>query len=267
MATPDDVLDVAAAEIGSTDGGKYFHHFGEADLGPYCVAFGRYCPDVAGTYLPWYHWYAFDTTDQAELGPWYLDKHDVFRGAGVCFDWDWDGLGDHFGFVESVQDWGLCTIEGNTSGGRVARQQRVWANVTCGCAIPYDGAPPARVPLDVDGACGHKTVKEWQRQMGTDPDGVISNQLWHNDQYRRCVWAIEHYWLDYQDYAYQGSSLVRAVQRRLGIDADGDWGPGTTRALQRQLKAWGYYTGRIDADFGELSVKALQESLNDRRWE
>ena len=266
MATVADVLAVARAELGNTRGAKYFNYFGEADLGAWCVAYARYVEHKAGCPIPWPYWFAWDSTDKPILGSAYRSKWDLQPGEALGFDWDTDGLGDHVGVVTSVHDWGCCTIEGNTSYGVVKEQQRVWDNITCGIHPPkLDGSVEPTV-LDDDGACGHATVREWQRQMGTDPDGVVSNQLWHNDQYRRCVWAIDHYHLDYQDYAYQGSSLVRAVQRRLGIGVDGDWGPGTTTALQRKLKEWGYYSGKLDRDFGEGSVKALQRSLNDGRW-
>jgi hypothetical protein len=57
--------------------------------------------------------------------------------------------------------------------------------------------------------------------MGTGSDGVISDQLAAHDRFRRSVWAVEH------GNGRKGSALVRAVQRRVGANVDGDWGENT----------------------------------------
>lgn len=53
-----------------------------------------------------------------------------------------------------------------------------------------------------------------------------------------------------------GPASTRALQNFLGITADGDWGPITTRALQAFLGV------AVDGDFGPASTRALQERLN-----
>jgi peptidoglycan hydrolase-like protein with peptidoglycan-binding domain len=266
MATADDVIRVALAELGNTDGAKYFAHFGEVDLGAWCVAWSKYVEDVAGCPLPWPWWYAWDTHDAGYLGSTYRDKWSLAPGESLGFDWDNDGYGDHVGIVRSVHDWGCCTIEGNTGVGIVAERQRVWANITCGIhPAGLDGKPQPR-KIDVDGEAYRATIRFWQEQMGLEPDGVLSDQLWPHDRYRRAVTAIEHYHLDYADYAYGGSSLVRAVQAKVGVPVDGDWGAQTTDGIQLFLRKKGYYDGGIDQDFGYHSVECLQMSLNDGVW-
>lgn len=54
---------------------------------------------------------------------------------------------------------------------------------------------------------------------------------------------------------------MRAVQQKLGIDADGYWGPATSRAIQSFLNDNGYNLD-VDGYFGPASVQALQDSLN-----
>ena len=262
--TAEDVIRTAEAELGNTNGAKYFNYFGYPDLGAFCVAGVKYSNAVAGVDFPWPYFYAWDESDVPRSHR--VSKWDAKRGAGMTFDWDDDGYGDHAGLVLSRQDWGLSTIEFNTNNGTVAYKQRVWDVCICGIMPDFADAEPETTTIAVDGDCGHVTVRFWQCQMGTPNDGVISDQLWDHDQYRANVSAIEHYYLDYQDWGYQGSSLVKAVQRKVGVDDDGDWGYNTTCAIQRKLKSWGYYKGRIDGDFGHHSVEALQKSLNDRKW-
>lgn len=263
MATAQDIIDVAESQIGCTDGAKYFNYFGVPDYGPWCVAYDRWVNAVANAPFGWYTWYAWDWSDAPDP----ISPHSLRKGDSISFDWDDDGGGDHVGIVKSVQDWGCVTVEGNTDWGRCAEKQRTWGVIICGIRPTLSDAEPEPTTIAVDGDCGHATIRAWQRQMGTDDDGTLSDQLWEHDKYRKAVTAIEHYHLDYADWAYQGSSLVKAVQSRLGISVDGDWGYNTTCAIQRQLKAWGYYTGRCDdGDFGYHSAECLQRSINDGKW-
>ena len=139
MATASDVIRVAEGEIGSTNGAKYFNHFGAPDYGPWCVAFVRYCMDVAGAPFPWSTWYAWDWTDAPSRSV--VAPEDLQPGDAVAFDWDGDVLGDHVGIVKSVHDWGIVTIEGNTSYGVCKECQRVWSCVICGIRPDYKSDP------------------------------------------------------------------------------------------------------------------------------
>lgn len=263
--TVEDVLRIARSQIGVASGRKYFEEMGDAWWGQaYCARFGRWVFWKADVDCHWDKDYAFDERDVPQA--YRVGKYNLQPAYPLCFDWDFDGAGDHYGIVESTQDWGVVTVEGNTNGGKVDRQQRLWSTIICGIRPDLADARPVDTRIAVDGIGGHETVRALQLQLGTTPDGVISDQLWPHDQYRANVYAIEHYHLDYADYAYQGSALVKAIQRRVGVTADGDWGYNTTCALQRQLKAWGYYKGDIDADFGYHSVECLQRSINDGKW-
>lgn len=122
------------------------------------------------------------------------------------------------------------------------------------------GGGSSRATLDVDGFCGRLSVREWQRQVGTYVDGVISGQDVDYDEYRRNVVAV--------DYDGGGSQLVCVVQGKVGAAIDGVWGPETSRCIQRWLIDHGYDCGPagVDGYFGHDSVCALQRSLNDGAW-
>lgn len=118
-----------------------------------------------------------------------------------------------------------------------ARANALWAagyaktNVVAS-AIPVIVKTVTRAVLVVDGDLGPATIRQWQKVMGTPVDGKIS-------------WP---------------SMLIKAVQRRCGITADGKLGPNTWRAIQRRLGV------RADGVPGPITIKALQRRLNTGKF-
>jgi peptidoglycan hydrolase-like protein with peptidoglycan-binding domain len=131
-------------------------------------------------------------------------------GDAVIFDWNADGLGDHTGLVESINDDGtLNTLEGNVDS-QLKRERRGPGPVRGFCHPPYSGdsPPPPDHPrwpgrlvtlstphmtgndvrqwqqqmahrgwgLSVDGDYGprsHDVCVQFQREKGLNPDGVV----------------------------------------------------------------------------------------------
>ena len=114
--------------------------------------------------------------------------------------------------------------------------------------------------LDVDGIGGWNTIIDWQNQLGTPEDGWISGQRECNEEN---FWGMSN--VSIED---GGSQLVEAIQRKVGANVDGDWGPETSRKIQQWLVDNGYSVGSagVDGYFGHDSVMALQKSLNDGKW-
>lgn len=277
MPRPSDLIQVAKGEVGysrwadpeqGTKYGRWYAgitgspYYGESGV-PYCAMFVSWCLDRAGV--------ACEGFPRAVA----IDRRDGFNrmleaaaadgGDVIGFDWDSDHTGDHVGIVtQRTGDYvTISTIEGNTGYGEVKECVRSISQCTIAVRPYYDESEsPAKQDgrLDVDGIAGPNTVRYWQEQLATPVDGEVSDQYAENDRYRRNVWAIAH------GGGYYGSALVRAIQRRVGADPDGQWGEDTTMQTQALLKHWGYYGGDLDGDFGHHSVVALQRSLNDRRW-
>lgn len=120
----------------------------------------------------------------------------------------------------------------------------------------YFGAE--RELLEVDGWLGEMSVTEWQRQLGTVADGMVSGQPLELAEWWPRLASVE--------FGHGGSSLVRAIQHKVSAPVDGYLGPKTVKALQLWLAKAGYFVGEVDGILGANTAKAVQRSLNDGRW-
>lgn len=119
---------------------------------------------------------------------------------------------------------------------------------------PAQPAPkPKFTKLTVDGAWGPATTRRLQEVLGTPVDGIISGQ------YRNAITNNLHS----VRFGTSGSMMVREMQRRLGVNADGFFGPITARALQRRMGT--PVTGGISKNNSSV-VKALQRRLNNNTF-
>lgn len=87
--------------------------------------------------------------------------------------------------------------------------------------------------LVVDGKAGRATWRALQKALGTKVDGEVSNQSYKPAELGN---GITQGW-DYDGRGAKGSTMVKALQKRLGVTADGVWYEGTTKALQKALNA------------------------------
>ena len=140
-----------------------------------------------------------------------------------------------------------------------------WAGWDCilrydGTSSNDDGTPSNNGTLTLDGVIGPLSVSEWQRQMGTTVDGVVSGQI---------EWCkVAYPALDAVEFGGGGSDLMCAVQKMLGVpNPTGVIASGTVSHIQGWLNLGGYDC--TDDHAGILSVataKGIQRSLNDGMW-
>lgn len=126
--------------------------------------------------------------------------------------------------------------------------------------LSWEGEPMPKPMLDVDGWLGHDTIWGWQEAMHTPLDGEIWGQWLPNTKYYPAITCKVLY-----DYG-SGSSLIRAVQKRLGVTPDGVIGYIFVGKLQERLKKWGYDIGDVDNVLGRKTGRGVQQSINDGRW-
>lgn len=186
----------------------------------------------------------------------------------------------HTGVVVGYDSGHVYTVEGNTgysagySGGAVLeRTYGLGDSRITGYGVPcwsmVDGSEPVvdvtnvwedTGQLEVDGYLGVQSVSSWQSALGTPVDGFVSSQPWANYGNTPNLVAVE------RCYGAEGSSLVCAVQRVVGAEADGLMGPQTVRCLQAWLNANGFDCGAIDGVLGPMTAMAVQRSLNAGAW-
>ena len=181
MATASDVLHIARGEVGycryddPERGTKYGRWYESEVDGPggydygangvaYCAMFASWvlaqagveCAGMPGAYCPSIH--HKQTLAAAQLQP----------GDLVLFDWQDDGTDDHIGIVASndTASKTVKTIEGNTSGGRVAERTRAYSAICGGIRPAYDGQGSTGA-MTVDRALVLKVVNG---DYGNDPD-------------------------------------------------------------------------------------------------
>lgn len=140
-------------------------------------------------------------------------------------------------------------------------QWRAWASDQNGSANAVEPGGEPATPIepepvvnlvDVDGWIGPDTVAEWQRQLGTYIDGVVSGQSTKNKKYLERLWSVT--WDD------TGSAMVRAIQSLLGVKVDGFMGRKTVSAIQSFVGA------DVDGYLGPQTAMAIQNSLNAGMW-
>lgn len=110
--------------------------------------------------------------------------------------------------------------------------------------------------ITVDGQWGTATTKKAQEVFGTGVDGIVSNQL---AAYKGiCAGVVGSF--QWENTKRGGSALIKAIQNKVGVSADGYIGPGTIKAMQKWLGC------TQDGCFSNPStcIKKFQEWLNQQ---
>lgn len=115
---------------------------------------------------------------------------------------------------------------------------------------------PSNGKIEVDGSWGPATTCKAQQVFGTVVDGEVSNQPMSNKQYLPN--ANTSSWEFKNNGYHNGSSLVKAIQRKVGTGADGWFGPYTVKKFQKFLGV------AADGSMGPKTVKAFQTWLNNQ---
>ena len=109
---------VALSQLGNVGGEPYWSWYGYNSRVAWCAIFVSWCADQCG-YLdisvlpkmegvcPYVDWFI-------ERGQWQGRDYEPMPGDIIFFDWENDGLADHVGIVEKVENGLIYTVEGNS---------------------------------------------------------------------------------------------------------------------------------------------------------
>lgn len=115
------------------------------------------------------------------------------------------------------------------------------------------GTKPEKKGIATDGLWGPETTMATQRLLKTPVDGKVSKQPLHNKKY---LPAAKGGW-EFKAVAFKnGSPMVRQLQKLVGANQDGFFGPKTAGKLQAYLGV--KVSGKLDT----ATVRAWQEHLN-----
>lgn len=294
MATSTKVLSIAAGEIGYSrwtdpkQGTKYGRWYAELTRSPYfgtngvpyCAIFVAWVLNQAGQSCPGMPTASCSTAKNGakKAGIIRSNKKDAKPGDLVIFDWGGDGKVDHIGFVEKNYGSYIQTIEGNTSsgnsgsqsnGGEVHRRTRNWSTVNCVIAVPYVGGSTNSSnsgKLKVDGLWGEATTLKLQNVLGAPyRDGVVSRQ---NSDWKSICPGCTTGW-EWMSSGYKnGSAVIKLVQKKVGVTADGILGPDTINALIKYFMKYGSGATKADGklDRNSKTIKAMQRRLNEGKF-
>lgn len=142
----------------------------------------------------------------------------------------------------------LC-VHGPSKGGRTDYWTKS-GHYLCAYGINSDGIP-------VDGQWGKKTTKLAQKVLHTTEDSIISNQnIIMREHLPNC--ELTSWKFVKQDKLKNGSELIRAIQRLIGVPDDGFFGIVSICAFQAFLNV------PVDGFVGGETVTAWQYWLNNQ---
>lgn len=112
--------------------------------------------------------------------------------------------------------------------------------------------------IEVDGIWGKETTKKAQKVFGTTIDGIVSNQYKTYKSKNPGLSSTTFEWKDKP--GKNGSLLIKAIQKLVGVNQDGFIGTNTIKAMQK------YFGTTVDGVVSKPSqmVKAFQKWLNNQ---
>lgn len=236
MKTNSEVLKIALSYLGN--GGSAFRKFCGLQSGAaWCNAFVDYVAYKGGvsklyfdgkkeTYCP--HSIEWCKKNLAQIPPYLAMPMDI-----IYFDWEKNGVPNHIGFVRKRNSTSaIYTVEGNTSGGIVAKKNRSTTYVQAIFRPHYKPASVKLAQLAIDGQFDYNDIANLQRALKSM--GLYSG-------------AVE---------GVLGKNTVKGLQKAAKVTADGAWGAKTSKAVQKMVGV------TQDGQFGAASVKALQKWIN-----
>lgn len=143
-ASDDMIVAVALSQVGNVGGEPYWSWYGFGSRVEWCACFVSWCANECGYIdtgiIPKFAGCINGVNWFQERGQWADNSAEPTPGMIIFFDWDadegQDGLADHVGIVEKVENGRVYTIEGNTSDSCRERSYTLGNHQILGYGIP-----------------------------------------------------------------------------------------------------------------------------------
>ena len=134
------IVAVAQTQIGNEGGLKYCEWYGYPYRVEWCAIFVSWCADQCGyldagvlpkelNVIPYVEWFR-------ERDQWQYMDYEPSPGDLIFYDWESDGLADHVGIVERVEDGVIYSIEGNAGDLCIENSHSLGAAPVYGFGLP-----------------------------------------------------------------------------------------------------------------------------------
>lgn len=137
----DAIVDVALTQVGNVGGEPYWSWYGFSSHVEWCACFVSWCADQCG-YLdsgiyPKFSGCVFGMQWFQQRGLWLDSSTEPAPGMLIFFDWaPQDGVPDHVGIVEKVENGMVYTVEGNSRDMCRQKQYSLGSSVILGYGMP-----------------------------------------------------------------------------------------------------------------------------------
>lgn len=119
--------------------------------------------------------------------------------------------------------------------------------------------------LAVDGSWGTGTTRMTQKVLGMSKANQTGKVLNQPDDIKKYLEAcLESSWQFKNSSCKGGSTMVKKIQKLVGVTQDGFCGKKTVTAMQNFLNKKGFNCGKADGYMGAKTVKAWQKYINSR---
>lgn len=166
------------------------------------------------------------------------------------------------GFISNANDVNIFNTRMDEIAKGILSCFGIGSNGSVPATSPAPSAPTTSTDssgdIAVDGYWGRNTTKLAQKVFGTVIDGVVSNQY---ITYKGQNPGLDSGWEWEANPGKNGSLLIKAIQKWVGVKQDGFIGPVTIKAMQRKLGC-----SVCDGHFSNHSpaIKAFQNYLNSK---
>lgn len=135
-----EIVTVALSQVGNVGGQPYWSWYGFNSRVEWCACFVSWCANECGYIengvIPKFAGCIQGSEWFKERGQWQDSSFTPEAGHIIFFDWEGDGLTDHVGIVERVENGTVYTVEGNSGDACRQNSYAIGSSVIYGYGIP-----------------------------------------------------------------------------------------------------------------------------------